>query len=180
MDVSDPDPIRSQTCSMRFTAVLRSGQSMTSTSCCARKAVVSCAVWDAAFSWTHTKFRLKPAFARGNILSWRAWCSVGGWGFHSAPPVHSSHHDGCHLMPWLRSHGFHPWVGCTHLSVSPHYLRCTRPRPSLWNSVKRDLSMKTQGLQCPRSHFLCVLPHTRRRRLWSKVNVGHLAGHLEK
>ena len=55
-------------------------------------------------------------------------------------------------------------------------LQCTRARPSLWNSVKRNLTLKTQSLQCLRSHLLCIRPHTWRHRLWSKVNKGHLIG----
>ena len=63
------------------------------------------------------------------------------------------------------------------ISFSP-CLHCTRAWPSLWNCTKRDLSLKTQCLQCPRSDILCVRPHIWQHRLWSTVNLEHLAGRL--
>ena len=60
------------------------------------------------------------------------------------------------------------------------WLQRIRTRPSLWNSVKRDLLLKKQCLQCLRSHLLCVLPHTRRRRLWSNINPGNLPGRPDR
>ena len=64
-----------------------------------------------------------------------------------------------------------------YISLSPCLWR-TRTWLSLGNSVKRDSALKTQCFQCLRSIFLCVLPHRRRRPLWYKVNLGHLAGSL--
>ena len=56
----------------------------------------------------------REAYCRGE-----AWCNIGGWGFHPAPPVHSSHHGEWHPILWLRGRCYRPWVGCMHLSVSP-------------------------------------------------------------
>ena len=50
------------------------------------------------------------------------------------------------------------------VSLSPCPRR-TWARPSLWKSVKGNLSLKIQCLQCLRTHLLCVLSHSRRRRL---------------
>ena len=99
---------------------------------CAIKAVVSCAVWGVALSWTCTKF------------------------------------------PRLL------FIGWMHAYVSLYpCLQCTRALPSLWNSVKRDSSVRTHCLKCLRWHFLCVLPHARQSRLWSKINLGHPSGRLD-
>ena len=59
-------PIWSQTCLMGFMTGLRAGQSMTSTSCCARKAGVSRALWSVALSWTYTMFLPKR-----HVTHWR-------------------------------------------------------------------------------------------------------------
>ena len=40
--------------------------------------------------------------------------------------------------------------------------------------------MKIHSLHCLRSHTLCLLTHTRRRCLCSKVNLGHLAGRRDQ
>ena len=61
------------------------------------------------------------------------------------------------------------------ISLSP-CLRRTRTRPSLWYRENRDSSLKMQCLHCLRSHALCLLPHSQRRRLCSKVSLGRLAG----
>ena len=81
---------------------------------------------------------------------------------------------------------YHDWVATVticglkaRIYQSPSCLQHTRSQPSLWNSVKWDSSLKTQCLQCPRFHFLCILLNTRRHCLWSKVNLGHLAGSLD-
>ena len=86
-------PIWSQTCSLGCMSGLRADQSMTSISCCVKKAVVSRAVWGVPLSWTYTKFRPKTLSPWDAYYRKEAWCSVGGWGFHPAPPVHSSHHE---------------------------------------------------------------------------------------
>ena len=55
------------------------------------------------------------------------------------------------------------------------YIQRTWTRPSLWHRENRDSSLEMQCLHCPRSQTLCLLPHSRRRRLCSKVSLGHLA-----
>ena len=40
--------------------------------------------------------------------------------------------------------------------------------------------MKIQCLHCLRSHTVCLLPHSRRRCLCSKVSLGHLAGRRDQ
>ena len=107
-----------QTCSMGFMHGFRAGQFMTSVPCCARKAVLLRAVWGVSLSWEYTKFRPKRLLPREANYLGEAWCRVGGSGFHPAPPVHPSHHSGWHPISWLRGHGYRPWVGCMHLSVS--------------------------------------------------------------
>ena len=104
------------------------GQSMTSTSCCIRKAVVS-----------YTKFRPKCPSPREVCCRREAGCSFGGWGFHPAPPVHSSHHGGWHPIQWLRVPRL-PCVGWMHISInlSP-CLRRTRAhdnhRETVWSET---------------------------------------------
>ena len=55
------------------------------------------------------------------------------------------------------------------ISLSP-CLRRTRTQPSLWYRENRDSSLKIQSLHCLRSHTLCLLSHSRQRRLCSKVS----------
>ena len=90
--------------------------------------------------------------------------------------VHDSiHHDQLTPPPWwIAPHTMtdgprFPSLGWTQalISLSP-YLRRTRTRPSLWYRENRDSSLKIQCLHCLRSHTLCLLPHSRRRRLCSK------------
>ena len=45
--------------------------------------------WGVALSWTYTSFVQKRPSPRKANYHGVAWCSVGGWGFHLAPPVHS-------------------------------------------------------------------------------------------
>ena len=59
-------------------------------------------------------------------------------------------------------------------------LRRTRTRPSLWYRENRDSSLKIQCLHCLRSYTLCLLPHSWRRCLRSKVSQGHLAGRRDQ
>ena len=63
-------------------------------------------------------FNQKRPSPREACYRGESWCSVGGWGFLLAPPVHSSPH--CDGTPYhdLKDRGYRPWVGCTHLSVS--------------------------------------------------------------
>ena len=83
---------------------------------------VMCSVGRGIVPDTHkiyTKFHPKTPVARKAYYCGKAWCSVGGSGFHPAPTVHSSLHGGWYPIPWLRGHGCHLWFGCTHLSMSP-------------------------------------------------------------
>ena len=107
----------------------------------------------------------KEAYYRGE-----AWCRVGGLKyFHPAPPVHSSHYGGWHPMPWLRGQGYSP-VGWMDASMSPllPVARGTRPRPWAWSKTHHS-RYSASSAWGPK---FCVLPHIRRRRLWSKVNPG--------
>ena len=92
----DPDPHLVQTCSMGFVSGLLIGKSMASTPCCARKTVVSCAVWGMSLFRAYTTFRPKTS-PREAYYREGAW----SWGFYPAPLVHSSHHGEWHLLPWM-------------------------------------------------------------------------------
>ena len=65
------------------------------------------------------------------------------------------------------------------ISLSPRLWR-TANRPSLWFRENRDSSLKIQCFHCLRSHTQCLLPHSRRRRLCSKVSLGPLAGRRDQ
>ena len=133
------------------------------TSCCARTQFchVLCGAWCCPEQCFVQK---RLSYSRETYYRGKTWCNVGGWGAQPAPPVHSSDH-GWHPIPWLRGHEYLPRVGCPHLLISA--LACgTRVRPSPWNSAKRESSLETQCLQRLRSRLLCILPPTRRRRLW--------------
>ena len=70
-----------------------------------------------------------------------------------------------------------PSLGCTQVSISlSPCLRRTRIQPSLWYKENRDSTLKIQCLHCLSSHTLCLLSHSWRRRLCSKVSLGHMAG----
>lgn len=92
------------------------------------------------------------------------------------------------LLPpwWIAPHTMtdgrrFPSVSWTQASISlSPCLRRTRTRPSLWYRENRDSSLKIQCLHCLWSHTLCLLPHSRRRRLCSKVSLGHLAGRRDQ
>ena len=190
-------PIWSQTCSIGLMSGLRIDQSMASTSCCARKEVVSHALWGMALLSAYRKFHSKAPVAQVSILS---WCGVGGWGIYPAPPVHSSHHKniGRHtvhnIVSWLYPKQWQPWwmtrhamnmgprlpsLGRKHafISLSP-CLWHPRARPPLCNRVKWNSSLKTQRLQWLKSHDLCIFLNIRRRCIWSKVKLGYLLGRI--
>ena len=95
-------------------------------------------------------------------------------------PVHGSiHHDQLTPPPMVDCTPYHDWrisLGWTQASISlSPCLRRTQTRPSLWYKENRDSSLKIRCLHCLRSYTLCLLPHSRRRRLYSKVSLGHLA-----
>ena len=116
--VSDPDPLWPRTCSVEFMSGLCADQSMSSISCCPRKALLPCAVLGMALPWTYTKFRLKTSVALGSIPSWRSLM----WHWRLRVPFSTtisilSWWIALHTMtegPWLRT-----LVGCMHLSVPP-------------------------------------------------------------
>ena len=129
------------------------------------------AVWGRALSWTYTKLCPNTPIARGNIWFLRIWmyrCRL------MAPFTTTSS-----LLPpwWIASHTMtdrprFPSLGWTQASISPSpCLRRTWTRPSLKNRENRDSSLKIQCLHCLRSHTLCLLPHSRQRRLCSKLNL---------
>ena len=103
-------------------------------------------------------------------------------------PVHGSiHHDQLTPPPWwITPHTMadgprFPSLSWTQASISlSPCLRRTRTRPSLWYREIRDSSLKIQCLHCLRSHSVCLLPHSRRRRLSSKVSLRHLAGRRDQ
>ena len=140
-------PIQSQTGSMGFKSGLQAGQSMTSTSWCARKAVVS---WGVSLSWTYSDFAPKRSSPSYAYYRREARCSVGGWRFYPAPPVHSSHHGGLLPIPRLRTaitvRGLHAhisflWRHNGHDGVSKH-----RPYDCLLNRFFSRRSKKTSTL----------------------------------
>ena len=74
-----------------------------------------------------------------------------------------------------------PSLGWTQASISlSRCLQRTRTRPSLWYRENWDSSKKIQCLHCLRSYTLCLLPHSQRRRLCSKMSLGHLAGRRDQ
>ena len=99
-------------------------------------------------------------------------------------PVHGSiHHEQITPPPMVDCTPYHDWwprfplLGWTQASISlSPCLQCTWTGPSLWYRENRDSSMKIRCLHCLRSHTLCLLLHSRRRRLCSKMSLGHLAG----
>ena len=66
-------------------------------------------------------------------------------------------------------------------SISPsHCPQRTRALPSLWHRENLDSSLKMQCLQWRRCQIRCLRPHSPRRRLCTKVSLGHLAGHQNR
>ena len=169
-----------KTCSIGFMSGLRAGQSMTSTSCWSKKAAMSRAVWGGALSWTYTKLRPNTTVAHENIYSSGSGCPDAGSWLHPPRPAHSS--SPWWIAPHTMTDGTRfPSLGWTQASTSPSpCLRRTRTRPSLWYRENRDSSLKIQCLHCPRSHTLCLLPHSWQRHLCSKVSPGHLPGRRDQ
>ena len=116
------------------------------------KVVVSHTVWGVALSWTHTfSFVQKPMMQR-----WRL-------------KVPSSTTRSL-LLPW--------WMTPHTMSELPS-VGLVRACISLFPCLQRTRAQR-EARRHRKSHFLCVLLHTRLRRLWSKFNLGHLAGCLER
>ena len=84
-------PVWPQTCSVEFMSGLCADQSVTSKSCCPRKALVPCAVLGMVFYWTYTKFGLKTPVALGSIPSWRSLMWHWRLRVPSSTTIHSSH-----------------------------------------------------------------------------------------
>ena len=77
--------------------------------------VTCCVGCDIVFDIHKVSSKKRPS-PREAYYRQETWCSIGGWGFHPAPPVHSSHHGGWYHI--LRGQGYPLLVGYTHLSVS--------------------------------------------------------------
>ena len=140
-------PIWSQTCSMGFISGLQARQSMTFTPWCDRKTGMSCAEWGVALFWMYTKFRPKTAVAQGGILSRKSLMLH--WQLRVPSVTTTSSTSFLLSLWWLAPNTMTEglWllsVGLMHASVSLFpCLRLTQARPSLWNSMKRDLPLKT-------------------------------------
>ena len=187
---------------MWFKSGLKVSQSMTCISCCARNAVVSRAVWSVALSWTSRKFLPKTPVAQGCILEgfiqhhqftpptrvdrtpyqdWGATFTIHGLDVHiyQCPP-----HP--HPTPQHPHPPTHPTPHHQH----PHTPSCTPQTSTLacgahdhgHETKQREarLSLRNQCPQGQRSHLLCILLFSWQRRLWSKVNQGHLMGRLDR
>ena len=105
-------------------------------------------------------------------------CNDAGSRPHPPRPAHSSPM----VAPNTMTDGLQfPSLGWMQASIRLSLcLRRTRTRPSLWYRENRDSSLKIQCLHCLRSYTLCLLPHSRRRCLRSKVSLGHLAGRRDQ
>ena len=104
-------PIWSQTCSVEFMSGLRAGQSMTSTSFCAKKAIVSQVVWGMVLSWTYINIRPKNVHRPGKHT------------IEETPDVtlvSIHHHQITPLMVGLSGDGYGQCVGRIYLSLSLH------------------------------------------------------------
>ena len=141
-----------------------------------QQAAVSRVVWGEAFSWAYTKLRPNTPVAHGNIWLLRIW--MYRYWFMAPPTTTSSLLPPWWIAPYTMTNGPRfPSLGWTQASISlSPCLRRTRTRPSLWYRENRDSSLKIQCLHCLRSHTLCLLPHSRRRRLCSKMSQPRVSG----
>ena len=160
---------------------LRAGQSMTSTSCWSKKGCrVTCCMGRGIVLDVHKITSKLPRRPWQHLIPQAgSGCTDAGLWLHPPRPAHSSPMVDCtHTMTDGQRFPSLGWTQAS-ISLSP-CLRRTRTRPSLWYRENRDSSLKIQCLYCLRSHTLCLLPHSRRRRLCSKVSLGHLAGRLDQ
>ena len=117
-----------------------------------------------------------PPLAMATVDSSGSGCTDAGW------RVPSNTTSSLLSTWWIAPHTMidgpqFPSLGWTQALISLFpCLRRTWTRRSLWYRENQDSSLKIQCLHCLRSHTLCLLPHSRRRRLCSKVSLGHLAG----
>ena len=98
-------------------------------------------------------------------------CTDAGSWLHPPRPAHSSPHSGLHPISWLTGHDFHQYAERRQQSASP--LACGAPGPDRHCGIGRTGNHQIQYLHCLRAHILCLLPHSRRRRLCSKVSLRH-------
>ena len=169
---SDPDP---HLVSNMLNGI-RAGQSTTSTSCCTSGRVTWSMgrgiVLDIHKVSSENTMSPRTAYYRGE-----AWCIVGVWGFHPAP-----------LLP--------PWW------MAPHTIMTEWPRlpsvswmhasiilPLLAAHTSTAITVKQREVRLIIEDTVPPVPegppsehstNTRRWRLWSKVNLGHLAGRLDR
>ena len=92
-------------------------------------------------------------------------------------PVHGSiHHDQLTPPPMVDCTPYHYWLATISIIRldaginQPLPLPKAHSDPSLWYRENQDPSLKIQCLHCLRAHTLCLLPHSRRRRLCFKVS----------
>ena len=166
--------IRSQTCSIGFMSGFRAGHSMTSTSCWSKKVTVSCAAWGGALFWMYTKLRPNTSSPLATFDSTGSGCRFMAHPHRSDPPPPPMDVD---CIPY---HDWRATISVIRLDASinqPLPLPTAHQDPTVtvvWEN--RDSSLKIQYLYCLRSQTLCFLPHSRRRRLCSRVSLGHAAG----
>ena len=145
----------------------RVGQSMTSTSCWSKKAVVSRTVWGGALSWTYTKLRPNTPVAQGNIWFLRIWMYRSRF---MAPSTMTS----SLLPPW--------WIAPHSMTDGPRFSSLGWSRASI--SLSPCLGPPGPDRHCGigrtgTNHWrysvsivsLCFLPLSRRRRLCSKSSL---------
>ena len=91
-------------------------------------------------------------------------CADAGSWLHPTRPAHSSPHSGLHP--------YHDWrvtISINRLESISLSLAYGAPRPDRHCGIGR-----TGTHHCLMCHILCLLSHSRRRRLCSKVSLGHL------
>ena len=128
-----------------------------------------CHVLYGAGPWTYTKLRPSTPVAHGNICFLRIWMYYRCRPRPAPPP----------LPPMAGCTPYQDWwatISFIRLDAGTNHLDPTVA--VVWGNW--DASVKIQCLHCLRSHILCLLPHSRRRRLCSKVSLGHLAGRLDQ
>ena len=72
---------------------------------CQKSSRVTCCVGRGIVLDIHNVWLKNARHPKETYNPGEAWCSIGGWGFHPAVPVHSSHHGERHPIAWLMGHG---------------------------------------------------------------------------
>ena len=132
---------------------------------CQKSGRVTCCVGRSIVLDIH-KVSSKMSITQGSTQKYHreAWCCLGGWGFHPAPPIHSSLHGGWYIIPCLRGRDYQLWIRCTHLSVTP-LACCARKhghhREIAWSKIHhwRHSASNTRG------PTFCVFAINTRQRL---------------